>query len=773
MDADAAIVARSEPIERLRLTLTGIVQGVGFRPFVYCLARRERLCGFVRNTGAGVLVEVEGEASAIQHFVANLQNEAPPRAKFHARQAVSLAPQGETGFTILSSDEMSARSAVVMADLGTCPACLSEILDSTNRRYFYPFTSCVDCGPRYSIMEALPYDRARTTMRHFPLCAACEAEYHDPDSRRFRAEASACADCGPQLTLWDSAGTTFAIRHAALHAAADALRAGAIIALKGLGGFQLLADAGNEEVVARLRARKRRPTKPLALMVPTLDDAEAIAAISFGERRVLTSPEAPIVLLRRRMDGAPIAPGIGPGNPNLGIMLPYTGLHHLLLREFAGPLVATSGNVSDEPIVADEAEALRSLAGIADFFLVHNRPIARPIDDSVVRCVGGDVTVLRRARGYAPMPIPCSRVTAPLVALGGEQKSAIATAFNGEIFLGPHIGDLHGPEGRAAFGRAVEGLTALHHVVPSAVACDAHPDFYSTRHADRLGPPVEHVPHHLAHVLAGMVENDLDGPVLGVAWDGAGYGTDGMIWGGEFLLVDGARFRRVAHFRPFRLPGGAIAMREPRRAALAALHATFGQKAFAMTALPTVAAFTPNERAVLATMLERGANAPLTSSVGRLFDAAASLLGLHQVASFEGEAAMALEFAAGRAKGARAIPSPSVVPQADGPLIVDWRPTFAGIVAALEDGAAIEPLAAAFHDALVEAVIMVARQVGIRSALMTGGCFQNARLIERAVARLRAEGFTPYWHHLVPPNDGGLAVGQIAFAARPLIEETA
>ncbi|HUN46693.1 MAG TPA: carbamoyltransferase HypF [Stellaceae bacterium] len=755
-------------VERLRLEIAGAVQGVGFRPFVYRLARSQALRGFVRNTGGGVLVEVEGESPALGDFLAGLDGALPANAAIRERRTTRLAPRGETEFSILPSAEEGARAAVVMADLATCPACLREILDPGDRRYLYPFTSCVDCGPRYSIVEALPYDRARTTMRHFPLCDACGAEYRDPASRRFHAEANACPDCGPRLALWDGAGATSATGHAALLAAVAALRDGAIVALKGLGGFQLLVDAGNEAAVALLRRRKRRPAKPFALMMPSLAAAEAIAVVAGEQRRLLTAPAAPILLLRGRADAAALAPSVAPGNPWLGIMLPYTPLHHLLLRAFGAPLVATSGNLSGEPLVADEAEALQRLGGIADLFLVHDRPIACAVDDSVIRCIAGEPMVLRRARGLAPMPIAAPGVVAPLLALGGQQKNAVATGFDGQIFLGPHIGDLHGPEGRAAFARAVPRLAGLHGLQPYAVACDAHPDFHSSRVATEYGAPVHRVPHHLAHVLAGMVDNGLDGPVLGVAWDGAGYGGDGTIWGGEFLALEGSRFRRVAHFHPFRLPGGEAAIREPRRPALGALYAAMGESGMDGAA---ASEFSARERAVIATMLARGVNAPLTSSVGRLFDAVASLLGLCRRASFEGEAAMAVEFAADRGDAGEVRLAPLALREGHGPILIDWRPMLADIVAARRRGVAVEPLAAAFHDALAAVILAVARRVGIGRVLLTGGCFQNARLSEAAIGRLRQAGLVPCWHHRVPPNDGGLAVGQLAFAARPLTEE--
>jgi hydrogenase maturation protein HypF len=626
------------------------------------------------------------------------------------------------------------------------------------------------CGPRYSIIEALPYDRARTTMRHFPLCAACQAEYSDPYCRRFHAEPIACPDCGPRLALWNDRGMITATAQAASSDAADAVRRGQIVALKGLGGFQLMVDAGNEAAVQRLRQRKRRPNKPFALMLPSLDAALGMAHVGEIERRLLLSPEAPIVLLRARSYNPGLAAAVAPGNPRLGIMLPYTPLHHLLLRELNCAVVATSGNLGDEPIVADETEALDRLGGIADCFLVHDRPIRRPVDDSVVRVMAGQPVILRRSRGYAPMPIAYAAVTEPVLALGGQQKNAVATGFAGHLFLGPHIGDLTAARTRDVFARMAEELPALHGITPGVAACDTHPDHHSTSVALASGLPVARVPHHLAHILACMVDNGLDGPVLGVAWDGTGDGGDGTIWGGEFLTVDAERFRRVAHLRPFRLPGGEAAIREPRRAALGLLHEIYGDNALANTELAPVAAFTAQERGVLATMLRRSVNAPFTSSAGRLVDAVAAILGLCQRNSFEGEAAMALEFAASRARETAALP-PFVIGESDRPLLIDWLPPLLELIQERKRGAPPEPLAAALHDGLSTAIVDVARRVGRRRVVLTGGCFQNARLTERTVDLLCAAGFAPYFHHRIPPNDGGLAIGQAVFAARPLVEE--
>jgi hydrogenase maturation protein HypF len=757
-------------IRRLRVDITGAVQGVGFRPFVHRLAVSEQLGGFVRNTGAGVSLEVEGHPEAVSRFLARLDAEIAPPACIHQRHSSWIPARNEQSFVVAPSVVANQPSALVQPDLATCLECLTEIFDPRDRRYRYPFTTCVRCGPRYSIIETVPYDRMRTAMRLFPMCARCQAEYEDPGCRRFHAEANACVDCGPELALWDAAGDIVATRDQALDGAVEALRLGRIVALKGLGGFQLLVDARDEAAVSRLRDRKRRPSKPFALMVATLVDAAAIASISAEERQLLCSAAAPIVVLRRRLGSTGIASSVAPSNPLLGLMLPCTPLHHLLMGALGFPIVATSGNRSGEPIVADEKKAIDRLGGIADFFLVHDRPIFRPVDDSVMRLIGGHEVAFRCARGYAPLALTDSSVTVPVFALGGHQKSSLAVTCSRQVILGPHIGDLDCTEARASFSRAVSALAKLYDVNPEMVACDKHPDYHSTRFADNFGPRVCRVPHHLAHVLAGMIDNRLDVPVLGVAWDGTGYGDDGTIWGGEFLVVDGSHYRRVAHLRPFRLPGGEAAVREPRRAAVGALHATFGARVFTMTKLDPVAAFAPTERRLLATMLDRGVNSPWTSSAGRLFDAVASILGLQQMCTFEGEAAMAVEFAADSAAKASELTAPTIIEEADR-LVVDWRPTLATMVNARTAGASAADLSAAFHQALVDSIVIVARRVGMTRVLLTGGCFQNAGLTESAIARLFDAGFDPYWHRLIPPNDGGLAAGQAAFAARPLIEE--
>ena len=766
MRAHATAVA--VPRKRLRLDVTGAVQGVGFRPFIHRQAERHGLAGFVCNTDAGATLEIEGPDAAVNAFLAVMERELAPPAAIAQRHIAAVPLQDAVGFRILPSAEGGAPSARILSDLATCPECLREIFDPTDRRHLYPFTTCMHCGPRYSILEAVPYDRVRTAMRHFSMCPACRAEYEDPCARRFHAETIACPDCGPKIALWGKAGNALASRGDALRAAADALRDGRIVALKGLGGFQLLVDARNDAAVQRLRDRKRRPAKPFAVMAPSLGDAHALAQISKEEEALLTAPEAPIVLLRAR--GTTLAPNVAPGNPLLGLMLPYSPLHHILMRALGFPVVATSGNYSGGVIVTEEHAALSVLGEIADLFLVHDRPVLRPVDDSVVRMIAGRPTVLRLARGYAPHERPISEAGRAVLAVGGHQKDAVAVATGTRLVLGPHIGDLGGSETRAAFAETLDGMAALCGATEAGLVRDAHPDYFTTRFATARDPDAQPVQHHLAHVLSGMADNDLEAPVLGVAWDGTGYGADGTVWGGEFLLVESDWWRRVAHLKPFRLPGGEAAVHEPRRAALGVLLAALGDAVLARTDLAPVAAFSEAERRLLGDVLAKGINAPWTSSAGRLFDAVSALLDLHQKASFEGEAAMAVEFSAAAAPRAAILP-PFALMEAGDVLILDWRPTVIAMVEALKEGVDRCALAAAFHNALGQSIAAVAGRIGAAKVLLTGGCFQNARLTEDAVEALRAAGHTPYWHHRIPPNDGGLAVGQCVHALNPRVEE--
>lgn len=756
----------SADCSRARVKVRGAVQGVGFRPFIYRLATDLGLAGFVKNSPAGVLIEVEGTRSQLDGFLAAIEREKPACASIQGLESSFLDPAGFTGFEIRASDAAGTRTALVLPDIAACRDCIEEVFDARNRRHLYPFTNCTNCGPRFTIIEALPYDRPNTTMRDFEMCGRCRAEYEDPQDRRFHAQPNACPNCGPHLELWGPDGTRLSTHHAALVDAVDAIRSGRVVAVKGLGGFHLIVSACDDDAVRRLRRRKHRDEKPFALMYPDLESVESDCEVGEVERRLLLSPECPIVLLRRR-DCVP-ASEIAPGNPYLGVMLPYTPLHHLLMRLLGSSVVATSGNVADEPICIDHRDALSRLAGIADLFLVHNRPITRHADDSVVRVMMGRQMVLRRARGYAPLPLQLRGIAPRILAVGAHLKNTVAASVGTDVFISQHIGDLENAESLRAFEGVIAGFEVLYDLQPVAMACDAHPDYLSSRFARRRHTPNVRVQHHLAHVLSCMAENEVSPPCLGVAWDGTGYGLDGTIWGGEFLSVPAKllSFHRAAHLRTFRLPGGARAVREPRRSAIGLLYEVFGEAALAMDEVTPVKAFTAAERRVLGGMLARGLSSPVTSSAGRLFDAVAALLSIRQRASFEGQAAMELEFALeGVARDdyyeLELIRNGDV-------LVVDWEPLIREILAELRVDTPIGEISARFHNTLAEAIVAVARSIGENKVVLTGGCFQNKYLTERAVRRLRDEGFRPYWHQRVPPNDGGISLGQVAAAAEAL-----
>jgi hydrogenase maturation protein HypF len=755
---------------RLRLLARGAVQGVGFRPYIYRLATELGLTGWVQNSPQGVTIEVEGDRRAAGQFLLRVEPERPPRSFLQSLEATWLDPAGHAGFEIRPSAASGDKSALVLPDIATCPDCLREVLDSANRRHRYPFTNCTHCGPRFSILEALPYDRPNTSMKGFAMCALCRAEYENPLDRRFHAQPNACPACGPHLELWDRAGRALETRDGALLAAAQAIRAGAVVAVKGLGGFHLMVAAHSEPAVRRLRELKHREEKPLALMFPSLAGVQAVCEVSPLEERLLRSPEAPIVLLRRKppsaaAGGAPVvAEGVAPGNPYLGVMLPYTPLHHLLLAELGFPVVATSGNLSDEPICTDEHEALERLGGIAEVFLVHNRPIVRHVDDSILRVMAGRELVLRRARGFAPLPVPLKAPAPATLAVGAHLKNTVAVAAGRQVFVSQHIGDLETPQALAAFRRVVADLQRLYEVTPAAVAADLHPDYLSTQFAEATGLPVVKVQHHYAHVLSCMAENELEPPVLGISWDGTGYGTDGTIWGGEFLKATNDGFERVAWLRPFRLPGGDKAVKEPRRSALGLLHGVFGEAAFDLPALATLEAFTREELGLLKAALATGVNAPLTSSVGRLFDGVASLLGLRQRVRFEGQAAMELEFLLAGVETDAAYEL--ALAAQDPSWVLDWAPMLRALIEDRRAGASAALISAKFHNALVEAMVCVAQRVGEARVVLSGGCFQNQYLTERAVRRLGEEGFRVYWQQRVPPNDGGIALGQVVALCR-------
>lgn len=771
----------SSEVRRLRLRVHGTVQGVGFRPFVYRLARSLDLGGWVLNGPDGVVIEIEGDSESVDAFVPRLRADLPPLARITAVEEVSIRPLGDRSFTIRESEEGAQPTALIPADVATCERCAAEICDPNDRRYGYPFTNCTDCGPRFTIVETVPYDRARTTMRHFVMCPACRAEYEDPLSRRFHAEPNACPLCGPRLWVVPNRarqrleGDSDSVPP--LHRVAHWLRQGRVAAIKGLGGFHLACDARNREAVQRLRMAKRRAAKPFALMVRDVAEAERHCHVSAAERAALLSPERPILLLRRR-EGCEIAPEVAPHQCYLGLMLPYTPLHHLLLEAAPAALVMTSGNLSEEPIAHDNEEAAQRLAGMADVFLFHDRAIQSPCDDSVARLFRGEQMLLRRSRGYVPREVPLVHPQPPVLACGGEQKNTFCLAREDAAILSQHIGDLDNAETLDYYARAIDHFRALFRTVPKVVAHDLHPGYLSTRYALEAagaGCRAIGVQHHHAHVASCMADNGLDGAVIGVAFDGTGYGTDGTLWGGEILVADYQRFHRAAHLRAVRLPGGEAAIRRPARMALAYLLDACGEAEAMEIAAQRLPSLSAEERRAVAWQVRRGVYSPLSSGAGRLFDAVSALLGICDSADYEGQAAVELEMAAERE-------FPLTCGDRHEPYSwrgcgeeIDLRPTIREILQDQVAGVPVARIAARFHAtvaaAIVESCQRLAAQTGLNRVCLSGGTFQNMRLLEAVVAGLEAAGLHPYWHRQVPPNDGGLSLGQAVVAGARLRQE--
>jgi hydrogenase maturation protein HypF len=711
-------------VERRRIRVTGVVQGVGFRPFVYGLARRHSLAGFVLNDGEGVIVEVEGQPAALDSFAAAVRGEAPALARVDSLLAEPLAARGETAFAIRTS-EATGRSALIPPDVATCDDCLRELFDPGDRRYRYPFVNCTQCGPRFTIVTAVPYDRPNTTMAGFPLCADCRREYEDPADRRFHAEPVACPACGPQLSM-------------PLEEAVGLLHDGAILAVKGLGGYHLACDAASEDASARLRARKHREDKPFAVLT---DDPAALVELSPAETALLEARERPILLARRRED-ARVAASVAPGNPWLGVMLAYTPLHHLLLHDAGGALVMTSGNRSDEPIAFDDAEARERLGEIADAFLAHDRPIHRRCEDSVVRAT----FPVRRSRGFVPSALPLPLAAArPLVAAGAELKSTFCVARGAEAFLSSHLGDLDSELAYRAFVTDLELYLAMLDVRPETIAHDLHPEYLATKWALEQETELVGVQHHHAHAAACLAEHGTTGQALALVFDGTGFGMDGTLWGGELLRCDLASFERLAHLDAVPLPGGEAAIREPWRVAAAYLE---------RAERPVPIDRAPFERwPVVRASLK--VNAPLSSGMGRLFDAVAALLGVREQVSYEGQAAIELEQLAGETPA-----NPYEWTFGDG----------AALVRAAHDDLAAgrrrSEIAAAFHEAIAAGATDACLEAAEpRTVVLSGGTFQNLRLLESTRRRLEAAGFRVLAHRLVPPNDGGVSYGQAAVAA--------
>jgi hydrogenase maturation protein HypF len=796
---------------RTAVRVEGIVQGVGFRPFVYSLATRLGLRGIVGNDVDGVFAEVEGDPAAVREFLRAVERDAPPLARVERVTAAPLAPAGTASFQIVASEPAGRRRALIAADTATCADCLRELADPGDPRFRYPFINCTNCGPRFTIVRGVPYDRPLTTMSAFPMCERCAAEYHDPASRRFHAQPVCCPDCGPRLTLLGNAGqplpgqplpgpplpglplpglplpgpsapgsapgavTSGAMpwdagpaASAVLDAAAALLRGGAVVAVKGLGGYHLAADAAREEAVAALRARKRREDKPFAVMAADLPAARRLCQVSDAEAALLTSPARPIVLLARRPD-ARVAVSAAPGNRQLGVMLPYTPLHHLLLEASAGPLVLTSGNVSDEPIAYRDDDAIDRLAGIADAFLVHDRAIHVRTDDSVARAFGaggsaGRPMLMRRSRGFAPEPVTVRRgFPRPVLACGAELKNTFCLAKGHHAFVSQHIGDLENAETLRSFTEGIAHFIRLFDVTPAVVAYDLHPDYLSTKYAlDLDGVDLAGVQHHHAHIASCLADNGADGPVIGVAFDGTGYGTDGTIWGGEFLVADLAAFSRAGHLAQVPMPGGAAAIRQPWRMAAAYLDQ------LAAPCLPVSQRNAARWEAVVS-MARRGINAPLTSSAGRLFDAAAALLGVRDEISYEGQAAIELEQLAdpGEAGAYAAAIEPGA--ESGEPFRAAGADLIGAAVADLAAGVAREVIAARFHNGLAALIedgcVLLREDRGLNTVALSGGVFQNLLLLGSAVRRLEARGFTVLTHSRVPCNDGGISLGQAVVAA--------
>lgn len=770
-------------LHRIRLSLRGLLQGIGFRPFVYQLAHEIGLKGWVQNSPQGVSIEAEGNRESLDEFMLRLEKESPPNTVFHGMQSSQLEPLGYEHFIIKASEKSGDQSTLILPDIATCADCLREIFDPSNRRYLYPFTNCTHCGPRFSIIEALPYDRKHTSMKQFQMCGSCQVEYENPQDRRFHAQPNACPDCGPHLEFWDPNGDSLSNNDEALEDAVRAIKAGAILAVKGLGGFHLMVNACNDQAVRRLRKKKYREEKPFAVMFQDLPSIKKICEVSTLEEKILLSAEAPIVLLQRKpvlkrtKKGIAISVEVAPSNPYLGVMLPSTPLHHILMNRIGFPIIATSGNISDESICTQEDEALKRLQGIAEYFLVHDRPIVKHADDSIVQLVSVSSQILRRARGYAPLPISVKENIPSCVGVGGYLKNTIALAKGHNLFVSQHIGDLGSAQTAVTFEDTFNSFVKLYDIQSDSVACDFHPDYPSTHWAKSNQKVKIPVQHHVAHVFSCMAEHDLQGPLLGVAWDGSGYGLDGTVWGGEFFHITSESIHRIARWRPFPLPGGDKAVKEPRRSALGLLYEVLGETVFERPEL--LNSFSTEEILVLKTMLEKKINCPMTSSCGRLFDAVASLSGIRQFNSFEGQAAMELEFSMQKPCSESFYPVDVIEKDFKAYSVLGGKSDYydlnlkyqldvasliGELLEDLSDNLSLNLIATKFHNALVESIISIAKRVGEERVVLSGGCFQNKYLTERTIHRLRQEGCQPYWHQRIPPNDGGLALGQI-FAA--------
>ncbi|MGE5255419.1 MAG: carbamoyltransferase HypF [Hyphomicrobiales bacterium] len=751
-------------LQARRLQVNGIVQGVGFRPFVYQLALRHGLKGEVANTSSGVSIHIEGPAEQLHAFESDLTENSPPLAHIVEISGRPEALQNFTEFRIAPSRGDAAMATLISPDVAICGDCLREMFDRADRRYHYPFINCTNCGPRYTIIDDIPYDRPKTSMRHFTMCALCQAEYDDPLNRRFHAQPNACPVCGPRVSLWDARRQE--IREAdPIAAAADLIRQGKILAVKGLGGYHLAVDALNPSAVARLRQRKLREEKPLAVMSPDLAAVQTYALVEPAEEKLLMSIQRPIVLLRKKAPH-PLAEEVAPRNPYVGAMLPYTPLHHLLLSHGFSAMVMTSGNLSEEPIAIDNEEAFVRLADIADAFLVHNRDIYLRSDDSVVRRAAGETRFLRRSRGYVPVPVFLRQTLPPVLACGAELKNTVCISKGGQAFISQHIGDLENLATYEFFQKTIAHMQRILDVRPEIIACDMHPDYLSTRWAEEQADiPKVSVQHHHAHIVSCMAEHKLEGAVIGVSCDGTGYGPDGTVWGGEVLVADVQNFERAAHLVCVPMPGGAAAIKEPWRMAVSYLKDAFDGGLWGID-LPVLREAGADKVRLMVEMMDKRINSPLTSSLGRLFDGVAAIAGLRSRVSYEGQAAMELEMAA-----AGESDSWYEYTCEEGP---PWRimsaPIIRGVVGDIRKGLSVSAISVKFHNTLVlifrDLCELIRRQRDLNRVVLSGGVFQNARLLTGLIPALAARGFEVYSHRLVPTNDGGIALGQAVIAAQ-------
>lgn len=767
-------------INRYRIKITGLVQGVGFRPFVYRLAKELSLNGWVRNTGAVVEIEVECFPETLSEFLNRIRKEKPPHAVIGHISTTILPFLGYQEFEIKPSNQENTNSnGYIIPDLAICEDCLRELFDKNNRRYRYPFINCTNCGPRYSIIKTLPYDRPNTTMSHFLMCGECRQEYDTPSDRRFHAQPNACPKCGPHLQLWDGSGNIIATREEALQTTVSLIRRGYIVAIKGLGGFHLVVDAANSASVTRLRKAKNRPHKPFAVMYPDINTIKEDCHLLETEKNILLSPASPIVLLQRKKPHCyqRVCEEVSPNNPYLGVMLPYTPLHHLLLHELNSPIVATSGNRHSETICVDEKDALIKLKGIADYFLIHNRPIFTPVDDSVVAVVDNEIMTLRLARGYTPLSLPLPSCISQfgqdrphyILALGGHLKNSIALALEDKIVVSQYLGDLDSQDNRNLFQKTIEKLTGIYNFHPDTVTCDLHPDYYSSYYAEELAnkrvngkPNVVRIQHHIAHIFSVIAEHNPPLPILGVAWDGTGYGLDNTIWGGEFFLISSSGIQRIASFYPFPLPGGETAIFEPIRISFS-LVSILKNAGDIITRIPSIKqAFSEREISLLAKLLERGVNCPLTSSVGRLFDGISALLGLTDKVTFEGQAAMNLEFAIDNYSPREAYLL-SWQPSQNYFGYIYWQEMLTQIISDYIQGKPPQEISAKFHLTLARIILEIAQKTQVKNVVISGGCFQNRFLLNQSINLLRNHNLNVFFAQKIPTNDGGLAVGQIAY----------